>query len=50
MNCSAWPRPSPTTTCSITARTRPEISDADYDALKVRNAAIEARFPRSGQP
>jgi DNA ligase (NAD+) len=23
----------------------PSISDADYDALKVRNAAIEARFP-----
>jgi DNA ligase (NAD+) len=26
-------------------RDAPEISDAEYDALKARNAAIEARFP-----
>jgi DNA ligase (NAD+) len=26
-------------------RDAPEISDAEYDALKTRNAAIEARFP-----
>jgi DNA ligase (NAD+) len=32
---------------------RPRISDADYDALRARNAAIEARFPalkRSDSP
>ena len=36
---------SPSTTAAIIRRTRRRVSDADYDALRRRYDAIEARFP-----
>ena len=32
-------------TCAITSEDAPTISDAEYDKLRLRNAAIEERFP-----
>ena len=44
------PRRSPRRTSPTTRPTRRRISDAEYDALKRRNAAIEARFPELKRP
>ncbi len=35
---------------ALYAEAAPELSDADYDALKARNAAVEARFPDLVRP
>ena len=41
----ASPPRSPRTTGATTSEDAPTITDAEYDALRQRNAAIEARFP-----
>ncbi|OYW34779.1 MAG: hypothetical protein B7Z42_16165, partial [Brevundimonas sp. 12-68-7] len=35
---------------ALYAEATPEITDADYDALRARNAAVEARFPDLVRP
>ena len=40
-----WPTKSPAMIAATIRKTRPTVTDAEYDALRRRYAAIEARFP-----